>query len=86
MQRFAIGAEHAAANFSGGKSADVVFEAGAVGNFERGQAAFQSFLGEFETRGQIGGVLIFAGVDVVERIDAVGAGAGGEAIVLGAQL
>ena len=86
LEGFAIGAEDAAANFSRGQSVDVVFVARAGGNFERGQTAFQSFLGELEARGEIGGVNIFAGVNVVERIDAVWAGAGGEAIVFGTQL
>ena len=86
VQGLAVGALHPAANFSSGQGADVVLEAGAVGNFEGRQTALQRFLGELETRGKIGSVFVFAGVNVVKRIDAVGAGAGGEAIVFGAQL
>ena len=51
IERFAVGTDDAAANFSGGQSADVVLEAGAVGNFERRQAAFEGLLAEFKTRG-----------------------------------
>src|SRR5271170_7868020 len=85
LEGFSVGAEDAAANFSGGQGVDVVFVAGAGGNFEGGQAAFQGFLRELEARGEVGGVNIFTAVHVVEGIDAVGPGAGGETIVFGAQ-
>jgi hypothetical protein len=43
-------------------------------------------LREFHAHGKIGCELILAGMDIVERINAAAIGAGGEAIVLGAQL